>query len=113
MDTIRLYQVLAERGDLKKVSKSKVPKYTPSNESKAMTESDPADALKDNYGDLPLIQSVSEYQRPFVDLDSLSLESPGSHWLRARVHIIRIKRQAGFIITTLIVYYNTFSNQCL
>lgn len=97
MDTISLYTHLAERNELKKVCRSKLPKFTPSNESKAMTESDPNDELRENYGDLPMIQSTFENTKDYKELNSISLES-GNVWIRARVHSTRIKGQAGFII---------------
>ena len=97
MATIKLYESLAEAGELKKIFRSKLPKYNPSSESKIMTESDPADSLKENYGDLPLIQSVTLEKKPFIKLNTLKAQ-PDPVWVRARVHNTRIKGQAGFII---------------
>jgi aspartyl-tRNA synthetase len=98
MDNIRLYLSLAQTGELKKIARPAIPKYLAGNESKIMTKSDPEDPLKDNYGDLPLIQSVDLNKKQYESLSSLSPEAKEPVWIRARVHSIRIKGQMGFII---------------
>jgi aspartyl-tRNA synthetase len=98
MDTISLYSSLAERNELKKLKREKLPKYAPSTDTKIMTESDPSDPLKDMYGDWPLIQSQGTDDRVFTKISSLSLNPEVPFWVRARVHNTRIKGQAGFII---------------
>jgi hypothetical protein len=74
MAAIGLYSSLAESGELKKLTRTKLPKFAPQVESKIMTESDPEDPQKDNYGDLPLIQSVTATSKKYYSLSSLSLD---------------------------------------
>ena len=108
MDTISLYSALAERNELKKIKREKLPKFAPSTEVKIMTESDPSDTLKEMYGDWPLIQSQGADDRVFVKVSELTLNPDNLVWVRARVHNTRIKGQAGFII----LREGTVSLQC-
>lgn len=98
MDTISLYSVLAERNELKRIKREKLPKYAPITKVNIMTESDPSDPLKDSYGDSPLIQSDNQDTRVFTKISALKLNPEVPVWVRARVHNTRIKGQAGFII---------------
>jgi len=98
MDTIGLYSVLAQRNELKRIKREKLPKYAPSTKINIMTESDPTDPLRESYGDPPLIQSVGTDARVFTKLEALTLSPDAPVWVRARVHNTRIKGQAGFII---------------
>lgn len=98
MDAIGLYASFADKNQLKKIARPKLPKYMPSTEAKIMTEADPDDALKENYGDSPMVQSAYDDTRVFVKVGDLKVEIENPVWIRARVHSTRIKGLAGFII---------------